>query len=63
MTAQHKSGKCSVCGSENIEYGYSEPDGESLFYEVTCKDCHATGKEWYNLQYVETNMERYAEGK
>ena len=47
-------GKCPKCGSENLEYGSTVLDGESLGYKFECKDCNCQGTEWYNLEYVET---------
>ena len=49
-------GKCSVCNSENVDYGISELDGEQIGYEIVCCDCGAKGMEWYNLVYSETCM-------
>jgi predicted nucleic-acid-binding Zn-ribbon protein len=47
-------GKCPKCGSENLEWGNTEIDGEGLGYEFECNDCGCQGTEWYNLTYVET---------
>jgi transcription elongation factor Elf1 len=54
----HQVGKCSHCGSENLEYEAIVLDGDMAGYPVTCKDCGAEGSEWYNLNYCETVMER-----
>ena len=51
-------GKCSACGSGAIDYGGCEFEGNQMFYEVTCLDCKAVGKEWYVVKYIETMMER-----
>lgn len=47
-------GRCHKCGSDNLEYGDTNLNGESMGYEFECRDCHAEGIEWYNLHYVET---------
>ena len=47
-------GKCPKCGSENLEWGNTEIDGEGLGYEFECNDCGCQGTEWYSLTYVET---------
>ena len=47
-------GKCPKCESENLEWGNTEIDGQSLGYEFECNDCGCQGTEWYDLVYVET---------
>ena len=49
-----KRGSCAKCGSENIDYGASELEGEDMYYPYDCKDCNSSGKEWYHLDYIET---------
>jgi DNA-directed RNA polymerase subunit RPC12/RpoP len=49
-------GQCSKCGSENIEWGNQENDGEMLGYEFECNDCGAKCTDWYKLVYVETTV-------
>ena len=48
------SGQCAKCESENIIYGGFELVGEYGFYEYTCQDCNHDGKEYYNLEYDES---------
>lgn len=48
------SGKCPKCNSGNLNYGDSGEEGESYYYEFTCDDCGAEGKEWYFMEYVES---------
>jgi len=46
-------GKCPFCGSDAIEGGFIEVDGDSCWQPVTCTDC---GKRWndiYRLADVE----------
>ena len=54
MKELKKVGHCANCGSENIEYGSSELDGEQMYYEFKCEDCGEDGKEWFNLVYDTT---------
>lgn len=49
-------GKCPKCGSENLEWGNQENDGEMLGYEFECNDCGTEGIDWYELNYVETTI-------
>ena len=49
-------GRCSVCGSDMVEYGSSEHDGDSIGYEISCSSCGAQGMEWYDVVYSETIM-------
>lgn len=46
-TAQN--GKCPVCGSYDLEYGDSYPQGNKLFYEFTCNNCGVSGDEQWDL--------------
>ena len=34
-------GACPICGSDNIEYGDTCMEFQSLGYEITCLDCGA----------------------
>lgn len=47
-------GCCPECGSEYIDYGDTELDGNSLGYKFECLDCGAKCIEWYSLSYAET---------
>ena len=47
-------GRCPVCGSDDLEWGNTELEGESLGYEFECNDCGAESTEWYELTYIET---------
>ena len=56
-----KKGICPVCGSDKLDYGVIELDGESIWYPWECKnkDCGATGRECYNLEFIEhVNVDR-----
>jgi DNA-directed RNA polymerase subunit RPC12/RpoP len=44
-------GKCTKCGSENLEYGVLEPEDNSVLYPYECLDCGHEGKEYYTLEY------------
>ena len=47
-------GKCPKCDSDNITYGDSTLDGESMGYQAQCDDCKTKFTEWYNLEYSES---------
>jgi len=47
-------GKCPICGNPDPDYGELEPDGEAIYYEISCKKCGFSGREYYNLEYTET---------
>jgi hypothetical protein len=49
-------GRCPKCQSDNLEYGNSEIEGESLGYEFECRDCGCEGIEWYNLTYSDSTI-------
>ena len=51
-----REGVCGKCGSEDIEYGAMEPDGESIYYESECNSCGAFMHEWYLLKYDGTDV-------
>lgn len=50
-------GKCPKCGNYNLDYDPMEIEGNSVYYPWTCEDCGATGKEWYNLEFSEQELE------
>lgn len=47
-------GMCPKCGSDNLEYGNTELEGNYLGYEFECRQCGCEGTEWYKLVYEET---------
>ena len=47
-------GKCSACGSERLDYGETDVQGEFTQQEWTCLDCGAEGREFYDLTYAGT---------
>ena len=47
-------GKCGNCGSEDIEYGDLNCEGEAIYYEYVCNKCEKEGQEWYETTYSET---------
>ena len=49
-------GNCSVCNSDDTEYGSMEVVDDCCSYEIICNHCGATGHEWYDLIYTETIM-------
>jgi hypothetical protein len=54
MAKTMKQNECPKCGSDNLEYGNMETDGECLGYEFECNDCGCCGTEWYKLEFLET---------
>lgn len=54
MIKTKEAGKCPYCNSENINYGDTTLDAESLAYNCTCNDCKQDFQEWYVLEYCET---------
>lgn len=50
---EQEPGRCPVCNLPGrLEYD-SKPvmEGEYLYYNFTCPDCGATGKEWYEVTF------------
>ena len=47
----YDSGKCPVCGSEQITYYGSEIENPYLFYRCCCDICNTTFDEYYELVY------------
>ena len=46
---------CQKCGSEDIDYGLFVLEGDNQgYYEMTCNKCGWTGKEWYDMKFIET---------
>ncbi len=54
-TVASTQGKCPNCKSEDIDYGVMIPQDEFVFYPFTCNECGVEGKEYYNLEYTETD--------
>ncbi len=40
---------CPACGRSNVEAGNMEADGNSVYSEVTCRDCGATWTDHFKL--------------
>ena len=49
-------GKCPKCGNYNLKYEALEIEGNSVYFPWTCPDCHASGKEWYDLEFSEQEL-------
>lgn len=49
-----KPGTCPYCGSTNVTYGTSGPDGNQYVYHLSCDDCGESANEWYELVFIET---------
>ena len=51
---EKKQGRCPNCGSGNLKYGDLEYGdfGDTVYYEFECENCGKRGREWYELQYV-----------
>jgi len=47
-------GKCPQCLSENLQYETCVHDGEQLYFPFVCCECDYEGKEWYNLEFIES---------
>lgn len=54
MIKTKEAGTCPYCNSENINYGDTTLDAESLAYNCICNDCKQDFQEWYVLEYCET---------
>lgn len=54
---KERQGKCPKCESENIEWGSTNIDGDSLGYEFVCNNCGCQATEWYTLNYAETTID------
>ena len=46
-------GQCPKCGSVNLDFGCSEPVGDSIKYPFSCEDCKFEGIEWYDVSFSE----------
>jgi hypothetical protein len=56
-------GTCPCCGAIDLSYGSMEVEPEMVYYPWSCDDCHATGSEWYNLEFTGHNIEVEEIGK
>ena len=50
-------GICPNCGSDAIEFGEIELDGECVWYPAECQDCGHTYRECYELSFIGTEDE------
>lgn len=55
-------GQCPKCGNYNLDYGVVEFSDNAIYYPWTCEDCGATGKEWYDLEFSEQELDDDEEG-
>jgi hypothetical protein len=51
-------GECPKCGSMNVGYGSMQIDGNSMHYPGNCGDCDTDFKEWYSIEYVDSEYEK-----
>jgi hypothetical protein len=56
-------GTCPCCGAIDLSYGSMEVEPEMVYYPWSCDNCHATGSEWYNLEFTGHNIEVEEIGK
>jgi hypothetical protein len=54
------SGRCPECGSEDVEAGRTEFDGDTAWTEVECNDC---GCEWHDVYHLHTIYKLDPRGK
>lgn len=47
-------GFCAKCNGTNLDYGAMELQDSCVFYPYNCLDCKHEGKEWYNLEYTDS---------
>ena len=50
-------GQCPKCGNYNLDYGTVKVSDNAIYYPWTCEDCGATGKEWYDLEFSEQELD------
>ena len=51
-------GECAVCNSDDVEYGVLVQESGQVYYPIHCNKCGSDGKEWYELEYVETIVQK-----
>lgn len=47
-------GKCAHCGGCNISYYNTSVDDDYFAYHLICNDCGKESKEWYRMEYLDT---------
>lgn len=57
---EQEPGKCPVCHRlGRLEYdGKAVMEGEHIYYNFTCPDCGATGKEWYEATFCDIEADQ-----
>lgn len=45
-------GVCPYCGSDDVEYGTIDIDGDVLWYENQCNSCKEWFNEYYKLEFI-----------
>ena len=50
-------GQCPKCGNYDLDYGAVKFSDDAIYYPWTCEDCGATGKEWYDLEFSEQELD------
>lgn len=62
-TTGYEAGVCPKCSSDNLTYGPVSTYTDSMEYPFKCNDCGATGKEIYDITYVESETDDLKENK
>lgn len=51
--SKQQPGICPCCGGVSLDYGVLELEGDQCAYPYTCRSCQFTGKEWYQMIFIE----------
>jgi len=54
-TKQNCQGKCTFCDKENLDYKAIVLQDDFVYFPFTCDDCGTEGREYYAIQYSETD--------
>jgi len=55
--AHEGQGECPLCGGCELVYEDGlELNDNDCFYRFKCPDCGTTGKEWYHLEWIESEV-------
>lgn len=59
-----EAGKCPYCGNTDVIYGHEQIEDNNVYayYEVICKNCKRTWREWYYVDgkeyFIKTGEEK-----
>ncbi|MCL2797627.1 MAG: hypothetical protein FWD58_06200 [Firmicutes bacterium] len=59
----NEAGTCPLCGGKDLDYGASYVEDNDLNYPWECKECKATGVEYYTVEFSSHGRVKTVDGE